>query len=171
MGPIRDLGPCLVAWGATDLGAIFGDVKFAYSDQAVDIFEAAFGQTPVDSVFVGAGLVEVVVPFTRSTLANLLLLIPGSSSSGAGSGLKVNANSVGKTMYDLSKPLFVKPVVNGVAVANGSWLRLEHAYPMPEFDITFNNADQRVYNVRFKGFPDATSRKSWSIGKVNAGTT
>ena len=170
MGVIRDLGPCQIDWGATNLGAIFGDVKFSYSDQSADVFEAAYGNTPVDSVFTGAGLVEVVVPFTRMSLANLLLVIPGGCLSGT-SGVFVKTNSVGMTMYDLSKPLFIKPVVAGVASANGNWLRLEHAYPMPEFDITFNNSDQRVYNVRFKGFPDATTRKSWSVGKVNITTT
>jgi hypothetical protein len=170
MGIVRDLGPCQIDWGADNLGAIFGDVKMASSENAVDIFEAAYGQTPVDAVFTGAGPVEVTVPFTRQTLANLVKILPGGSLSGS-SGVVVMANTVGKTMYDLSKPLFIKPLVNGTAVANGYWLRVEHAYPMPELDITFNNADQRVYNVRFRGFADATTKKTWSAGKVNASTT
>ncbi|MFA5186612.1 MAG: hypothetical protein WC551_09070 [Patescibacteria group bacterium] len=173
MGPARDLGPCILAWGADTLGPFWEEVRFKFEETFAEVFESAFGTTPVDTVFTGSGPCELTVPFTRITLAQLISLTQGGSQSGtAPSGnMTVDAIAQGVAMYDNSKPLFVKPIVAGVAAANGSWLRLEHAYPVPLYDIVYNNKDQRVYNVVFKGFPDATTRKQWSVGKVNGATT
>lgn len=169
LGPARDLGPCIIEWGATDLGAYWEDVRFKFETGSADVFEAAMGNMPVDAVFTGASVVEVTVPFTRITLANLALIIPGGSVSGS-SGVVVYDN-VGTSMYDLAKPLFIKPVVNGVAVVNGNWLKIEKTYPIPNYDLAYNLKDQRVYPTTFKCFPVATTRKIWSVGKVNTSTT
>lgn len=173
LGPARDLGPCILAWGADTLGSFWEEVRFKFEEAFAEVFEAAFGTSAVDAVFVGSGPCELTVPFTRITLAQLLALTLGGSQSGtAPSGnITVYDKNLGTAMYDLSKPLFVKPIVAGVAAANGSWLRLEHAYPVPLYDIVYNNKDQRVYNVLFKCFPDATTRKRWSVGKVNSAST
>jgi hypothetical protein len=170
MGPARDLGPCILAWGADTLGPYWEEVRFKFDVRYAEVFESTFGAHAVDAVFTGVGECELTVPFTRVTLAQLTALIAGASTSGS-SGVVVKDNMIGTTMYDLSKPLFVKPIVAGVAVANGSWLRIDHAYPIPSFDIAYNNKDQRVYNVMFKAFPDATTRKTWGVGKVPTGTT
>ena len=170
MGPARDLGPCILAWGADTLGPYWEEVRFKFDVLFAEVFESSFGAHAVDAVFTGVGACELTVPFTRVTLAQLTALIAGASTSGS-SGVVVKNNMIGTTMYDLSKPLFVKPIVAGVAVANGSWLRLDHAYPIPSFDIAYNNKDQRVYNVTFKCFPNATTRKTWGVGKVPTATT
>lgn len=173
IGPARDLGPCELAWGPDTLGPFWEEVKFKFEETFVEVFEAAFGVTAVDAVFTGSGPCELTVPFTRITLAQLIALTQGGSQSGvAPSGnMTVDARAVGTAMYDGSKPLFVKPIVAGVAAANGAWLRLEHAYPVPTYEITYNNKDQRVYLVTFKCFPDATTRKQWSVGKVNGASS
>lgn len=172
MGPARDLGPCTITWGSTDLGSFWEEVRFKFEETFADVFESLFGTTPVDSVITGAGACEVTVPFTRMTLANLTLAMPGGSNSGAATGnVTVSAKMVGANMYTSSLPLFLKPVSSGAAAANGTWLRVEHAYPVPSTEIVYNNKDQRVYNVTFRGFPDATTKKTWSIGKVNSTAT
>jgi hypothetical protein len=181
MGPARDLGPCILQWGEDTLGPFWEEVRFKFEETFAEVFESAFGTTPVDAVFTGSGACELTVPFTRITLAQLIALTQGASGSGGGSpqtsgNMTVDARAQGTAMYDSSKPLFVKPIVAGVAESfvagsNGTWLRLEHAYPVPSYELVYNNKDQRVYNVVFKCFPDATTRKQWSIGKVNAATT
>jgi hypothetical protein len=154
------------------LGPFWEEVRFKFEETFAEVFESAFGTTPVDAVFTGSGPCELTVPFTRITLAQLTSLTQGGSNSGSTSGnVTVDARAQGTAMYDSSKPLFVKPIVAGAAAANGSWLRLEHAYPVPSYELVYNNKDQRVYNVVFKCFPDATTRKQWSVGKVNAATT
>ncbi len=169
LGPARDLGPCELAWVAT-LGPFWEEVRFKFEETFAEVFESAFGTTPVDAVFTGSGPCELTVPFTRITLAQLTSLTQGGSTSGS-SGTVVDDRAQGTAMYDLAKPLLVKPIVAGVASANGNWLRLERAYPVPSYELVYNNKDQRVYNVTFKCFPDATTRKLWSIGKVDATLT
>lgn len=167
MGPARDLGPCILAWGPTTLGSFWDEVRFKFEEQFAEVFEATFGATPVDAVFIGAGACELTVPFTRITIAQLTSLVTGGSSSGtSGTGTVVRANAVGTAMYSSSLPLFVKPIVAGVAAGNGSWLRIYHAYPVVNFDLAYNNKDQRVYGVTFRSFPDPTTRNVWSVGKV-----
>lgn len=170
LGPSRDLGPCIIEWGTTDLGAYWEEVRFKFETGFADVFEAVMGNMPVDSVFTGASNVEVTVPFTRITLANLASIIPGGSASGS-SGVVVYDNQVGLSMYSLAKPLFIKPTTNGVAAVNGCWLKIEKTYPIPNYDLAYNLKDQRVYPTTFKCFPDATTKKVWSIGKVNTTTT
>jgi len=172
MGPARDLGPCILVWGATTLGSFWEEVRFKFDTQFAEVFESAFGTTPVDGVFTGMGPCELTAPFTRITLAQLTSLIAGGSNSGGASGnVTVKANAMGNNMYDSTLPLFVKPIVAGAVASNGSWLRIDHAYPVVSFDLVYNNKDQRVYNVTFKAFPDATTRKLWSVGKVNGAAT
>ena len=169
LGPARDLGPCIIEWGSTNLGPYWEDVRVRYELSSADVFESLFGKMPVDKVTTGITVMEVTVPFTRITLSNLASIIPGGSLSG--SSATVIKDSVGTSLYDISLPLFVKPVVNGTAVDNGQWLRVEKTYPMPNYDLAYNLNDQRVYPTTFVCFPHATSRKVWSVGTVATGTT
>ena len=179
MGPARDLGPCQVEWGSTNLGVYYEGVEFKFEEGFTDVFESKFGQMPVDSVLIGPGACELTVPFTRLTLANLAKILPGGSESGS-SGVVVYGDMVGASMYNLSLPLFVKPLLgtitpakhgSSIVAANGSWLKIEKAYPIPNFALAFDTKNQRVYNVTFKCFPNAANNKIWSIGKVDVTTT
>ncbi|MDD4984334.1 MAG: hypothetical protein PHQ43_00895 [Dehalococcoidales bacterium] len=173
LGPTRDLGPAVVAWGGTALSHIYEEVRLTLTGMSAEVFEALYGGTPVDTVHLGYSACEVSVPLTRETLANLATVMPGGTNSGGASGfVGVKPHlSVGLSMYDNGLPLFIKPVVAGVACDNGHWLRLERTYPEVNFDIAFNLRDQRVYALRFKAHPDATNNLLWSAGKVAEGTS
>lgn len=175
-GPVYDLGPVIVEWGATNIAEIFDEVRWTLTGETADVFEMLYGATPVDGVFLGYSACEIVVPATRIALATLATLLPGGTNSGGASGaveVKVAGTGavVGNSMYDDGLPLFVKPISSGVAVSNGNWLRLEHTYPIPNYDTVFNLRDQRVYGLLFKAYPDATSKQLWSIGIVATGTS
>lgn len=173
LGPTRDLGPAIVEWGETNIAEIFDEVRWTLTGETADVFEMIYGATPVDGIFLGYSANEITVPATRIALATLAILLPGGTNSGgayttgavevkvAGTGAEV-----GRSMYDNGLPLLVKAIVDGVAVANGRWLRLEHTYPVPNYDVVFNLRDQRVYGITFKAYPDATSKQSFSLGKV-----
>ena len=176
LGPTRDLGPAIVAWGANDIDEIFDEMRWKLEGQSEKVFEMLYGATAVDEVFLGYSACEITIPATRITLALLATLLPGGTNSGGASGfvgVKGGASGagIGDSMYDNSYPLIIKPIQNGIAAVNGKWLRLEHAYPVPNFDVTFNLRDQRVYGLTFKAFPDATSKLLWSAGKVATGTS
>jgi hypothetical protein len=159
---IRDLGPCLVLYNNVDLGATLGGVKFKYTEESKPVNEDQKGVTNVDEIKVGASVCEVEVPLTRSTLAKLAQVIGGSSYSIY--RIRVN-NQVGVSMYDNAEALILKPIVDNVASSDSKdWLNIPKAYPKVDFDITFDNAGQRIYKVMFKGFPDVSSGLIWYMG-------
>ena len=174
LGPLRDLGPAIVDWGDTTIQEIFDEVRWTLTGETAKVFEMLYGATAVDNIFLGYSECSVVIPATRSTLAVLATLLPGGTNpnneyvgvKAAGTGAPV-----GVSMYDNGLPLFVKPIVAGVAASNGKWLRLEHTYPVPNFDVVFNLRDQRVYGLVFESCPDATSKLLWSAGEVATGTS
>ena len=175
-GPLKDLGPAIVVWGATTIAEIFDEVRWKCEGVSAEVFESIYGATPVDTVHLGYSSCEVTIPATRLTLATLATILPGATNSGGASGaveMKVSGTgaALGNSFYDNGLPLFVKAVVAGVAVAQGSWLRVEHTYPTPNFDVVFNLKDQRVYGLTFKAHPDATSKQLWSLGTVATGAT
>ncbi len=172
MGPTRDLGPAIVDWGTDTISEIFEEVRLTLnSADAGEVFEAITGGTPVDTIVSGYSECSVTVPATRIALATLALLLPGGTNSGGATGnVGINPSIVtGMSMYDSGLPLIIKPIIAGIAAANGTWMRLEHTYPQPNFDTVFNLRDQRVYGLTFKAHPDATSKILWSAGKVSIG--
>ena len=170
-GPLYDKGPALAYWGATEIAEIFEEIRWTLTSESGEVTEMKFGATPVDRVFFGYSACEVVIPATRIALATLATVLPGGTNSGGASGaveVKVAGTGaeVGRSMYDNGRPLYIKPIEDGVAAANGRWLRLEHTYPEPNYDVEFNLTGQRVYGISFKALPDATTKQLFSLGKV-----
>ncbi len=155
ISPFGDLGPCEVEWNDTTITAIHEDgAVFRLAMSSADIKEGAYGTSIVDSVGTGYEQCEVEVPFTRVTFTNLQKLIPGSSLSGSTEVMGHAKTIVGTPLYDLSKELIVKRIVNGIADTDTSrWLHLFKTYPIPRFDIPYNISGQRGFIVVFKAFP------------------
>ena len=105
----------------------------------------------------------MMVPATRTTLAVLAAILPGGTVSTSGVAIDVTT-VVGISMYDSGLPLFVRPYKDGVASTTKA-LRLEHTYPVPNFDVVFNLTDQRVYGVTFKAHPTSAA-VLWQAGTV-----
>ncbi|GAG86973.1 unnamed protein product, partial [marine sediment metagenome] len=118
MGPVRDLGPCQVWYNSANIGDVFGTVSFRYSQEDADVFEATYGNTPVDAIVVGSGPTEVTVPFTRLNLADLATVLPGGSrsSGGATSGNVelLAGDEIGASEYDNAAELILKPIISGI---------------------------------------------------------
>jgi len=169
MGPTRDLGPAICTWGSDVISEIFEEVKLTLnSAEAGKVYEAISGGTPVDTIISGYSECIVTIPATRIALALMATLLPGGTNSGGTSGfVGINPSIVtGISAYDSGKPLFIKPIVAGVAAANGTWMRLEHTYPQPNFEVIFDLKTQRVYGLSFQAHPDATNELLWSAGEV-----
>ncbi len=175
-GPVGDLGPAIVVWGATEIAETFEEVRLTLnSAEAGEVFECLHGATPVDTIVTGYSECSVTVPATRILRATLATLLPGGSSSGGGTGPNVAINVstiVGLSMYDNGLPFFIKPIIAGVAATpTQGWMRLERTYPQVNFDVVFNLRDQRVYGLTFKAHPDASTKMLWSAGKVMGATS
>lgn len=170
--PNRDLGPCILEFGGTDIGQTYGGTNFRYSEEDADIMEDRFGSNPVDAIQKGSTC-EVEANLTRLQIAQLIAVISASSGSGtvSGSGKMVVKTRVGYSRYDNAATLILKPIVeNGAASSDEkTWLYIYRASPMPNFDVAYNIDDQRVFKVIFKAFPyhdapSGASNRLWGIG-------
>jgi len=173
MGPTRDLGPAIVAWGATTVSEIFEEVRLTLnSAEAGKVYEAISGGTPVDTIISGISECSITVPATRITTATFATLLAdaGTNPPTVDEDVAVAINvaaMTGVSMYDNGLPLFVKPIVAGIAAVNGTWMRLERTYPQANFDVVFNLRDQRVYGLTFTAHPDKNKGNVlWSAGYV-----
>lgn len=173
MGPTRDLGPAIVEWGATGIAEIFEEVRLTLnSAEAGKVYEAITGGTPVDSIVSGFSECLITIPATRIAQATFATLLadagtnPVTTVAAKCVGISVAALT-GVSMYDSGLPLFVKPIVAGIAAVNGTWMRLERTYPTINFDVVFNLRDQRVYGFTFTAHPDRSKGDLlWSAGTV-----
>ena len=167
--PFGDLGPATVIWdvGGTpvDLGPVLGSVQFTDEPKYKEIREEGYGETPVDAVFVGRAC-QLIVPMTRSQLAQLGAVIP--SATLVSTVLMVKA-SVGTQMLANAKKVTIKRLIDGVASAlPAEWLTIFKAHPVTKSDWKFDSANQRVQEVTFLVFPRTDSGhvgKMWAIGE------
>ncbi len=173
MGPTRDLGPCILSFGGTDLGRTSGGCTFRFAENDQGVFEDQLGTGEVDDIVVGSTC-EVEAPLSRMTLAKLQAVIAGSSGSGTDSGSMTVKSCVGRSRYDTAKELILKPLLTNGAVDpdTSKWLHVFKAAPRADFEVVYNNEKQRVYKVMFKGYPDQSTGvpafQIWRIGPAVA---
>ena len=168
--PIRDLGPCHVDWGGTDLGTTFGGATFRATQDVAPVMEDDYGNDPVDEIFVGSGC-EVECNLTRMAIATLVAITPGASGSGTSGNTMVVRATTGRSSYDNALKLIVKPVVGGtVSTTSTEWITIFKAHPKIEYELPYDVDSQRTFKVTFKGYrvqADAVGEKIgwlWKIG-------
>lgn len=169
--PVKDLGPCSVLWDPSgdniELNPTFGGVFFRSEDAIVDILEDGRGTTPIDAVFTGR-VASLEVPMTRTSLAKLNKILPGSTL--GASNLKVGTH-VGAAMFASAKEVIVKPIVDNVpSVITTEWLHIHKGYPVPGFEVAYDNSGQRVFKVNFKAFPSDVSGQIGEIWRIGPAT-
>ena len=158
---LKDLGPCQITFNSVDLGKTMGGVKFRDGMSQVPVMEDQAGTTPVDHILTGR-TISVEVPMSRSTLAQLSKVIPGSSS--FGSYLKVS-NHAGIARASSAAKLVLQPLVDGVP--SGDALTIWKASPVTDIELNFDNENQRVYKVTFNVYPDASgANRLYQIGNT-----
>ena len=156
---IKDLGPCQVTYNSVDLGKTKGGVIFRDSMNQVEVMEDQAGTTPVDHILTGRKI-SVEILMSRSTLAQLIKVIPGASSMGS---YAIINNKSGIARASTAAMLILAPLVNGVASTER--LTIFKASPVTEIELQFDNENQRVYKVTFNVYPDAdNSNRLYQIG-------
>ena len=176
--PIKDLGPCAVVWSDTPadapIGETLGDTIFKYSSDYVEIKEDRYGNTAVDGIFTGSSC-SVEVPFTRLSLAELAVALPGAPGSGTTGSQIMIKDLTGQPMYENALTLTLKPIIaTETSTDSTEWLTIFRAHPLADMEITFNVEGQRVYKVTYMGFrvqiegqPAGTiAGAMWKIGSI-----
>jgi len=157
--PFKDKGPVRVTWDYGDsnlvIDPVLGTISFTTTDSVSDIQEEGYGETPVDASFTGT-VVELSVPMTRSTLAQLIALLEGVES--GGEDIAIFSVKSGCSMYDDAKQVLIQPLCDNVPDPDEkTWILLYKCFPYRAFDIGFDRETQRVLNVMFKVFPNQDS--------------
>lgn len=158
---LKDLGPCSITFNGVDLGKTMGGVIFRDGMNQVPVMEDQAGSTPVDHILTGRQI-QVEVPMSRSTLAQLAAVIPGASS--YGSYVKV-FNQAGIARASNAAKLVISPLVDGIA--SGDKLTVFKASPLADIELSFDNENQRVYKIVFNVYPDADNNNQlYQIGNA-----
>lgn len=167
MGPLRDLGPAIVLWNAVDLGRSKGGITFRYTEEDAPVFEDQLGTSSVDDIQVGNHC-EVGVPLSRMALSSLTALLAGASGSGTSGATMTVKAVIGESRYDRAQELILKPILlNGLADPTTSrWLHIFKASPKADFELPYNNADQRAYNFLFRGYMQQTGVPALQIWRT-----
>jgi hypothetical protein len=158
-----DLGTCEVMFNGTKIGATLGSVIFRDEVVDADVKEDGYGETPVDSVLTGR-TVTIEVPLTRTSLTNLVSVTPGSTGT---TNMKVGANIVGTARLATAAELVLKPYKDGVpATDTSTWLHVFKCAPLPKYEISFDNSNQRIFKVTFKAYPTTISGTTGLIYRI-----
>ena len=151
-----DLGPCEVSFGTegaeADLGKTEGGVEIAFVTEVADLASDQYGTSPEDQVIVGQGA-TITVPLAEYTLENLAIAL---NQTLVGDGID-GANLVGTKMSTKAQSLLIKKYVDGVVSTDeDDWMRFPSAAPQGSPTIRFSKSDQRIIEVVFTAFPDAS---------------
>jgi hypothetical protein len=151
-----DLGPCQVLFGTegaeADLGKTEGGVEIAFATDIADLASDQHGTSPEDQVIVGQGA-TITVPLAEYTLANLATALNQTLVGDVIDG----ANLVGTKMSTKAQSLLLKKYVDGaVSSDEDDWVRFPEAAPQGSPTIRFSKSDQRIIEVVFTAFPDAS---------------
>jgi len=151
-----DLGPCEVSFGTegaeADLGKTEGGVEIAFVTDVADLASDQYGTSPEDQVIVGQGA-TITVPLAEYTLENLAIAL---NQTLVGDGID-GANLVGTKLSTKAQSLLIKKYVDGVVSTDeDDWMRFPSAAPQGSPTIRFSKSDQRIIEVVFTAFPDAS---------------
>lgn len=167
------LGPCDVMFGTNDLGYTKGGVEVTIATTTHEVNVDQFGDTPINEYIQGR-TVQVKVPMAESDLNKLVLAIPGAvlitdHTTPAKIKLAVSS-SVGVSLRAAAAKLVLHP--NALISSDHSQdFTIALASPSGNLDFAYNFNNERVYNVVFKGYPDATTGLLFTMGDDSASLT
>jgi len=155
-----NIGPCWVFWGpsatARDLGYTQGSVKVNVALETTEI-EVDQETEPVIDVIKKRTL-EVTVPLAEYTLDNLLLAFPGAeiiTDAVDPTKKKLNVKSAAgidvTTLLDRLKLHPTKLLITDLSKD----VVFPKAFPMGEFELTYDKENVKILELKFKAYPDA----------------
>ena len=152
-----EISPCAVYFGTAgaeaDLGRTEGGVRVAFTTDVGDLMSDQWGTQPEDQVITGQGC-RVTVPLAEYTIENLAIAL---NQDITGDALIAGDRLVGTKMSSKAESLLLKEYVDGtVSEDDKNWMRFPVAAPVGSPEILFSKTDQRIIEVEFMCFPDAT---------------
>jgi len=138
-----------LTFNSVNLGHTQGAVSVHYEPHFRDKNVDAYGDTPVGSVLVGE-LLEITVSLAEWSYTILKAVCPLAYD---GTTYLRFGKTVGDDLYDSAAELTVHPLEQDGTDYD---LTIWKAAPKPNFEITYSNDGDRIFNVTFVAFPDTT---------------
>lgn len=160
------LGVCTVLFNEIDLGFTKGGVEVEVATNTHEVTVDQLGETPIDEIITGR-TVTVTVPLAETTLENLVAIMPGATlvTDGTTPTKKKVAVTTGVSLslLDLAQKLVLRP--KGTTGAED--FTIHKAMTAGAISFAYNTDTERVFNVTFKGYADATGNL-FSVGDDTA---
>ncbi len=159
-----DLGPCQVDFNNVVLGqtannpggGTHGGVGVQIATQTRETMRDVRGSQPYDRIVVGTQI-QVVCNLTGMSLEQLVSVIPGTTLGSGSSDKQMNISSaVGLSARANALALILKPIDSGAVMTAANWITFALAWPRAEIDFLFDLEQQKVFQVIFEIFDDAT---------------
>ena len=172
--PFRDKGPVEVTWDYGDgigaklvLNPTLGSSVLRLTDSVSDVQEEEWGDTVVDSVFMGT-VCELDIPMARSTMLQLETLLANAGvAEGSEADITIFRAKAGCAMYENAKQIVLKPLCDNAPTDDKSkWILIYKCHPFREFELGFNRDEQRMHMVKFKVFPSGMSATEGELYQV-----
>ena len=159
------LGACSVTWGGVDLGYTKGGVTVTVASTKHDTKVDQEGDTPIDS-FIMSRTIAVKVPMAETTVDKLTAILSGTGGTSTNGALSVTTG-VGISLRGGAKPLVLHPIIKGTDTSEDFTVPLANTTADLSFNYEVDN--ERIFEVTFDGFPDATSKVLFQYGNAPSG--
>ncbi|MBA8881728.1 hypothetical protein [Phyllobacterium myrsinacearum] len=160
------LGVCTVLFNAEDLGFTKGGVEVEVTTDTHEVTVDQFGDTPIDELVTGRK-VTVKVPLAETTLDNLVRIMPGATLIVDGTDPKkrqvVVDTGVSISLLSIAKKLVLRPK----GTTGEEDFTIFKAMTAGAISFAYQSDTERVFNVSFKGYADATG-KLFALGDTTA---
>lgn len=166
--PMGDISAMHLVWDYAGAGVILtphlGTANLRMEDTVNSIHVEGWGDSEIDAVF-GGTIMELEVPFARSSLAKLETILLGVLDA-PNKKITISAKS-GCAMYEDAKEIVIKPECDGVAETDqAKWIHLYHCYPYRKWELSYDRSTQKVFMTGFKIFISQTSGREGDFGTV-----
>lgn len=145
----KNMGPCVLDYGGTELGETFGGTNFVYNFTTAKSMADSSGEIARSKIITGISCFARTA-LTEPTLTQLNAVIQGATLTGT---IKLALRSpIGTDLVANTAILILKPIIDGIAgVDEEDWTYIPKASVTPNFDTPFQLDNQKVWAVEFEG--------------------
>lgn len=163
MGTIANVkvGVCSVTFNSTDLGHTKGGVTVSYEPTYHDITVDEYGETVAEKVLIGENF-TATVPLAESTLANVMVAIPGSTDATDAATI---GRKAGRRMSNDAATLVLHPIANA-AEDRSEDVVLYSAVVSESVEVPFMVDGERVLECTFQAMIDSTKSDGTYLGLI-----
>ncbi len=150
------LGVCTVKFGGVDLGFTKGGVEVSVETESHQVMVDQFGSTPISEYITGRTCV-VKVPLAETTINHMAEIMPGTVIVGTTDPYATVSTGVGTELLAIAKVLRLHPKSLATIDVSQDFI-VPLASTTGAITFAYKLDEERIFNVEFKAFADATGK-------------